>query len=185
MLRAVTLTILLGLLAAPAAAQYTLFPRLGVSAAPDRYVSEIAVADDATFEVHVLVLGPDDNTPLAQGFQSFTWAMLEACCGGAAELVDVDLAGPWQHEGSCLGGMVSSSDQCPTEGSYRLATLTLRMATNVPGDYYLLCGPINLAYDCAGAGVVMTDMPVLIHYSSSVPVERSTLGAVKSGFRRP
>jgi hypothetical protein len=183
MLRTTALILLLGLAAAPASAQYTEFPRLGVSAAPDRYVSEISVADDATFEVHVLVLGPDDDTPLDAGFQSFTWAMLEACCGGAAILVDVDLAGPWEHVGSCLGGMVSSSDQCPMEGSFRLATLTLQMATHIPGDYWLLCGPINLAYDCAGTGIVMTDMPVLVHYANNVPVERSTLSSVKSSFR--
>lgn len=183
MLRVATFTLLLGLLAAPAAAQFTEFPRVGVSAAPDRYVGEITVADDATFEVHVLFLGPDDDTPLAGGFRSVTWALLEACCGGAAELVDVELHGPWQHEGSCIGGMLSYSDQCLTETSYHLATLTLRMATDVPGDYFLLCGPINLAYDCAGVGVVMTDMPVLVHYSTNVPVERSSLGSVKSSFR--
>jgi hypothetical protein len=183
MLRGTVLAVLLGLLAVPAAAQYTQFPRLGVSAAPDRYVPEIVVANDETFEVHVLVLGPDDDTPLTQGFQSFSWALLEACCGGAADLVGVDLAGPWQHEGSCLGGMLSHSDQCPSGGWYRLATLTLRMATDVPGDYFLLCGPINLAYDCAGDGVVMTDMSLLIHYTNDTPVERTTLGAVKSTFR--
>lgn len=183
MLRAATFTLLLGLLAAPASAQFTQFPRLGVSAAPDRYVGEIAVLDDATFEVHVLVLGPDDDTPLDRGYLSFTWALLEACCGGAAELVDVQLAGPWTHEGSCIGGMESYTDSCLTAGSYRLATLTLRMATDVPGDYWLLCGPINLAYDCAGEGVVVTDLPLLVRYANEVPVERATLGSIKSSYR--
>jgi len=177
------LTILLGLFATPAMAQFTLFPRLGVSAAPDHYVPEITVANDETFVVHVLVLGPDDDTPLTHGFQSFRWALIEACCGGAAVLVDVELAGPWQHDGSALGGMLSFSDQCPTQPWHRLATLTLRMTTSNPGDYFLLCGPIDLAYDCAGAGVVMTDLPLLVHYTNNVPLARSTLGAVKSAFR--
>jgi hypothetical protein len=56
------------------------------------------------------------------------------------------------------------------------------MSTDVSGDYGLLCGPIDLAYDCAGAGVVMTDLPLVIHFSGSVAAERSTLGAVKSSF---
>jgi hypothetical protein len=183
MLRTATFTLLLGVLAAPATAQFTDLPRLGVSAAPDRYVGEITVQDDATFEVHVLVLGPDDDTPLDLGFLSFTWALLEACCGGAAELVDVALADPWIHEGSCIGGMESYSEQCITAGSYRLATLTLRMATSVSGNYWLLCGPINLAYDCAGEGVLMTDLPLLVRYANNVPVERATMGSVKSSFR--
>lgn len=184
MLRTATFSLLLGLLAVPAMAQFTEFPRLGVSAERDRYVGEITVVDDATFEVHVLVVGPDDDTPLDRGFQSFTWALLESCCGGAATLVDVELAGaPWQHEGSTIGGMESYSEQCLTEESHYLATLTLRMDTDISGDYWLLCGPINVAYDCAGASVVMTDLPLLVRYGNNVPAERSTLGSVKSSFR--
>jgi hypothetical protein len=184
MLRTATFTLLLGLLAVPAMAQFTEFPRLGVSAAPDRYVGEIAVDGDETFEVHVLVVGPDDDTPLDVGFQSFTWALLESCCGGAAELVDVELAGsPWQHEGTTIGGMESYREQCVIEETVYLATLTLQMVTDVPGDYWLLCGPTNVAYDCAGAGVVMTDLPILVRYANEVPVQRSTLGSLKSSFR--
>lgn len=182
MLRAASIAVVLMLLAGSAAAQFTTFPRIGASAAPDRYVGEIAVAADETFQVHVLVLGPDDETPLTRGFRSFAWAILEACCGGAAEVVDVDFGGPWQHEGDCIGGMVSTNDACPGDGWYRLTTLTMRMLDDRPGEYYLMCGPIGLAYDCAGAGVVMTDLPLVIHYAGGVATESTTLGAVKSSF---
>jgi hypothetical protein len=175
MLRAAVFASVFCLLALPASA----LPRLGVSAAPDRYVSEISVPQGETFQVHVLV----DATPLQQGFQSFNWAILQACCGGAATVLSVESADGWQNEGTCLGGMLSTWDDCAAQASYRLATLTMRMVTPESGDYFLMCGPIGLGYDCAGAGVLMTDLPLVIHYAGSVPAERSTLGSVKCRFR--
>jgi len=179
---AVTLAIL-GL-AAPAAAQYVVFPRLGLSAAPDRYEPNIEVHGDDPFDLWVLVLPPEGEAMLGNEYGSFHWAVLEACCGGAARIVAQDYSPLYQHEGDILFGIVSSAQECGSGDVIELCRLTLQMTVDLSGQYFIIAGPLSLAYTCNLDGVVMTDMMVYVTYvADTTPVEPSSWSEVKSLFR--
>lgn len=170
-----------------ALAQYPSFPRLGLSTAPDRYELDIAVHGDETFELHVLVLPPDGETLHEHQYRSFQWAVLEACCGGAAVILDEEYNPACQSEGDTLGGMVTEFDECVGGDVIHLATLTLQMAIDVPGVYWIIAGPLGLATACSEFGeytVLMTDMLVNVHYTTDVtPAEGTSWTGVKNLFR--
>ncbi|MEZ4387942.1 MAG: hypothetical protein R3D98_10290 [Candidatus Krumholzibacteriia bacterium] len=171
------------LLSLPASAQYLTFPRIGVSAAPDRYVSEIDVHGDATFELYVVALPPEDQSAFAQEFGEFQWAVLEACCGGAAAIVAEDFNPACEHVGSPYGGVVTTSEVCMSGEAVWLCTLTLQMVVDQPGRYYVVAGPLALAQTCGGEGVVMTDLLVDVNYTTDVtPVETLSLSRIKALF---
>jgi hypothetical protein len=176
------------LLALPAAAQIVTFPRLGASAAADHHDPEITVDGDEVFELHVLVLPPEGETTLGHDFREFEWVLLEPCCGGAAVVLEIDYNPAFSHEGTLLGGMVSTlqeGEACATGEVIRLATLQVQMdPETLPGLYYILAGPFGLAYDCAGEPVVMTDMQLAVQYDDDLtPVGRTSLSEVKTLFR--
>lgn len=177
---------LAAVVAAPASAQYLTFPRLGVSAAPDHYEPEIQVDGDQEFQLYVLVLAPQDETPLTTSFSSFNWAVLQSCCGYDTELVDESYEDGFTHTGTALGGVVCDADGCRGGDYVRLATLTFRMITNYPGDYFMMCGPVTYQQACDGSNVVFTDLNVVIHYTvdGQTPVENQSWGAVKALFAR-
>jgi hypothetical protein len=172
------------LIALPAAAQVT-FPRLGLSAAPDHYDPDIEVEGDETFQLHILVLGDTDGEPLEQDYGLFHWAVLEACCGGAAVIIDEEYNPACEHDGAPLSGVVTTAEECMGGDVVRLCTLTLQMTVDEPGIYYIIAGPLSLSQTCDQQGVVMTDMLVDIHYTpaNSTPTEQSTWSEVKSLFR--
>jgi hypothetical protein len=173
------------LVASAASAQYVTFPRLGLSGAPDRYEPWVQVHGDETFEVYVIVLPAEGNTVLEHEYATFNWAVLEACCGGAAEIVSEDYNPACVHEGSAYGGVITTLDDCTGGEVIHLSTLTLQMAEDVPaGSYYVVGGPLGLAYDCAGESVLMTDMTVNVEYTSDItPVQGSSWSGVKDLFR--
>ncbi len=181
-IRLATLVVLLVALAVPAMAQIV-FPRIGVSAAPDRYEPEIAVHGDETFDLHVVALPPEGQAEFDQEFGMFQWAVLEACCGGAAVIVAENYNPDCEHVGTPYSGVVTTSEECMSGSVVRLCTLTLQMVGQEPGRYFVAAGPLELSLTCAGDGVVMTDLMVSVDYTSDItPNEASSLSEVKALF---
>jgi len=173
------------LLVASASAQFVTFPRIGLSAAPDHYDPDITVRGDETFELYVLALAAENGEPLPHDFSSFHWAVLEACCGGAAVIVDSQFNDECEHEGDILVGMVTTAADCMGGDYVQICKFTLQMATDVSGLYYILAGPMSEATTCDGEEVVMTDMVVDIafHADEQTPVENQSLTSVKALFQ--
>lgn len=172
------------LAAAPAAAQYLTFPRVGVSAAEDAYVTELNVEGDELFELHVVLLPREDQSALQEDYGMVHWGVLEACCGGAAQVVDAVYNPALEHEGGVYSGVYSTGEECMDGEAVWLATLILRMTENQPsGRYYVIAGPMSVAQTCGGDDVVLTDLIAHVNYTNDVtPVERSSLSAVKALF---
>ncbi len=179
----VPVCVLIVLLAAPAAAQYVTFPRLGLSAAPDRYEPNIAVAGRDTFELHVLVLPRQEQTVHEHSFTSFHWAVLDACCGGAAVILDEDYNPACRNDGDIFGGFVTTFEECVTGEVVHLATLRMQMAIDIPGVYWIIAGPISQALTCDAQPVVMTDLTVYVDYTTDItPVTAASWSGVKALF---
>ena len=170
--------------AVAASAQFVTFPRVGLSAAPDRYEPTLAVEGQDPFDVYVIAVPAEGEAVFGHGFTSFEWAVLEACCGGAAEVVTETYNPACQHEGGIYAGVTTTLDACTGGEVILLATLTLQMTVDQSGSYYVIGGPTGLASDCDGGGVLMTDLILYVDYNAtSTPVEGSTLSRVKDLFR--
>ena len=183
--RGALLTCLIGaVLVTTASAQYVTFPRVGLSGAPDHYEPWVSVHGQVPFEVYMIVLPAEGNTLMEHEYRSFNWAVLEACCGGAASIVSEDYNPACQHDGTAYGGVVTTVEECVSGEVLLLCTLTLQMDTDVPGNYFVIGGPLGLAYDCAGEGVLMTDMLLQVEFTNDItPVESSTWSDVKDLFQ--
>jgi len=183
--RTALLVALIAVLSAlPAAAQFIAFPRLGVSAAPDYYEPSIDVTGDETFEIYVIALPPEDATAFEHVYSQFSWWLLEACCGGAAQLVSQSFEPGFEHEGAVYTGVTSSAVDCVDGSVALLCTLTLEMTGEDTGQYYILAAPSEQALTCEGDPVVITDMLVAVNYDSGeLPVESTTLSEIKRLFR--
>ncbi len=178
-----TVAVLFTALLASTTARAITFPRIGLSAASDHLVNSIDVSGDEEFQLYVLVLPPEDATLLPASYTRFSWAVLQACCDGAVEIVDEQYDAICHHTGSALGGVDSTSDTCLGGDYLHLATLTFRFLTDQTGLYYLIAGPLNYAQDCEGQNVVFTDMTVEVHYAGgSTPVAPTSWGSVKALF---
>jgi hypothetical protein len=170
--------------AGAASAQFVTFPRVGLSAAPDHYEPSLAVEGQDPFDVYVIAVPEESEPVFGHGFTSFEWAVLEACCGGAAEVVGETFNPVCQHEGGIYAGVTTTLDACTGGEAILLATLTLQMTVDQSGSYYIIGGPTGLAIDCDGGGVLMTDLILYVDYTAvSTPVEGSTLSRVKDLFR--
>jgi len=175
-------------IALPAAAQYVTFPRLGATASLDHHDGFIEIHGDEVFELHILVMPPEGEPTLGHDYQQFEWVLLEPCCGGSATVLDIDYNPALTHEGTLLSGITSTlqdGQECLTGEMIHLATLTLQMdGQTLRGTYFILAGPFGLASDCAGEGVLMTDMQLAVDYFPDItPVEGSTFSDVKRIFR--
>jgi len=171
------------LAAAPARAQYE-FPRIGLSAASDRYVTAMEVEVGVPFEIYACVFGHLPGQPLQQPLQQVAWVVHQACCGAVLDLVDVQYNPEFTHAGeSPLSGMVSSVAGCVDAEGIWLATLTVRLLAPGPGEYLWAAGPYSLPVDCDGANPVFMDMPVNITVPGGTPGEDSAWGAVKARYR--
>jgi len=181
--RILLLTFAASLLTTSAMAQFIAFPRIGVSASPTEQVSEIDVHGSETFELYVIALPPENEPVFQHDYGVFQWVLLEACCGGSAELVDETFNPACEHEGGIYSGVISSAEECMDGSVAWLCTLTLRMATDDPGRYYVIAAPAAQAVTCAGEDVVMTDMLVNVNYTTdTTPAEATSLSAVKGLF---
>ncbi len=171
-------------LAAPAAAQYVVFPRVGLSGAPDHYEPVVEVHGQDPFDIYVIVLPPEGQALMQNEYASFNWAVLEACCGGAANIVSEVYNPACEHVGSAYGGVTTTVDECVSGAALLLCTLTVQMDTDIPGTYWVVGGPLGLSYDCVGEGVLMTDMIINVIYTNdTTPVEASTWSDVKELFQ--
>lgn len=171
------------LAATPASAQYE-FPRIGLSASPDRYVTAMEAEIGEPFDIYACVFGHVPGEPLQQPLQQVAWVVHQACCGAVLDLLDVQYNPEFVHEGqSPLAGMVSSVEGCvDTEGIW-LATLTVRLLAPGPGDYLWAAGPYTAPVDCDGTHPIFMDMPVNITIPGGTPAEDSAWGAVKARYR--
>jgi hypothetical protein len=183
--RTVRLAALAGLLlaAGSASAQYD-FPRIGLSAAPDRYVDAMEAEIGEEFTMYACVFAHAPGEPLQQPLQSVAWVIHQACCGAYLDLVDVVYNPEFVHVGqSPLSGVVSSAETCVDREGIWLATLTVRLDAPGPGDYLWAAGPYAGAADCDGGTPVFMDMPVNITVPGSTPVVSSSWGTLKARYR--
>ncbi len=123
------------------------FPRVGLSPRPDHYEPYLDVHGQVPFEVYMIVLPAEGNTLMEHEYRSFNWAVLEACCGGAASIVGESYNPACQHDGTAYGGVVTTVEECVSGEVLLLCTLTLQMVIDEPGSYYVIAGPLALAYD--------------------------------------
>lgn len=171
------------LLTASASAQLIYFPRIGVSASPTEYVPTVEVHGDETFELYVIALPPENEPVFQHDYGTFSWLLLEACCGGAADLLSEEYNPACTHDGGVYTGVVSSNEECMDGEVAWLCTLTLQMNEDTPGTYYVVAAPNAQAVTCGGEDVTMTDMLVTVNYTVSVtPNEATSLSEVKSLF---
>ncbi|MBD3222774.1 hypothetical protein GF314_16205 [bacterium] len=181
--RTVLIAALALLVASAASAQFIQFPRIGVSAAPDRYEPSIDVHGDEIFEMYIVALPPDGEPLLQHDYGTFHWWLLEACCGGAAELIDQEFNPELEHEGSVYAGVITSSEECMDGEAVLLCTLRLQMVVDEPGQYFVMGGPMALSQTCDGEDVVMTDLVTSVNYiNDATPVEQTSLTEVKALF---
>jgi len=183
--RAATIGVLAGALlaAASASAQYD-FPRIGLSAAPDRYVDAMEAGIGEEFTIYACVFAHVPGEPLQLPLRSVAWVIHQACCGASLDVVDVQYNPDLLHEGrSPLSGMVSSVEGCLDQDGIWLATLTVRLNAPGPGDYLWAAGPYAAAVDCDGGNPFFMDMPVNITVPASTPSANSSWGTLKAGYR--
>ena len=176
-------TLIVAVSAASASAQYVMFPRIGVSASPDHYQPILELVGEDTFELYVVALPAEDQTTLQQDYGRFHWAVLEACCGGAAAVIETWYNPVYEHEGDPYLGVYSSSEECMNGSIVHLATLSLRMLIDIPGQYYVIGGPLAVARTCEQEDVVLTDLIAYINYQPTVtPTDQTSLSDVKAMF---
>ncbi|MBE0566941.1 MAG: hypothetical protein IH621_13355 [Krumholzibacteria bacterium] len=173
----------LALAAVPAAAQWD-FPRIGLSAAPDRYVDALTAEVGEEFTLYACVFAHEPDQPLQQQLSLIPWVVHQACCGAWMDVISVELNPALEHVGaSPLSGMVSSAAACLDQEGIMLAALTVRLDAPGPGDYIWAAGPYALVEDCEGGHPVFMDMPVTITVPGTTPTEASRWGALKALYR--
>ena len=174
----------LALGAGAASAQFVTFPRVGLSAAPDRYEPTLAVEGQDPFDVYVIAVPAEGEAVFGHGFTSFEWAVLEACCGGAAEVVTETYNPACQHEGGIYAGVTTTLDACTGGEAILLATLTVSMDAPEPGEYLAAAGPFAPAFDCEGNNPLFMDMPMTITVNGEpTPTLGSTWDSLKAIYR--
>ena len=170
------------LLAVPARAQEE-FPRIGLSASPTTYVDRITVDLDSTFTLYAMVFGHEDGAPIGE-VSALPWVIHQVCCGAVLDLQDMELNPALTHDGHPLAGMVSSSDACIDDQSIWLATMTVRVATEIPGDYLWAAGPYGPIEDCEGENPFFMSAPVTITFEGEpTPTTDHSWGEVKALYR--
>jgi hypothetical protein len=179
----VALVALLLLVAGAARAQEE-FPRIGLSASRDVYLDHITVDMGATFTLYAMAFGHTPGQPLGETVLSLPWVIHQVCCGAVLDLQDMELNPDLIHDGHPLAGMVTSSEQCLDQDSIWLATLTVRVAAELPGDYLWAAGPYGPVENCEGTNPFFMAMPVTITFEGEpTPTTDHAWGAIKSLYR--
>jgi len=178
------LAALLLLCAGPVSAQDR-FPRIGLSAAADSWIDSLTVDLGDTFTIYACVFGHDPGEPLAQPLHDVAWVIHQACCGASLNVAAVDLNPDLVHTGqSPLSGIVSTAPDCIDQDGIRLATLTVELRAEGPGQYLLAAGPYAWAHDCEGGEPVFMDMPVTVTATGAItPDEPGNWSALKAQYR--
>ena len=171
--------------AAAAGAQTPQFPRIGLSTSPDYHSEFISVAMDEPFDLHMLLLPPENGDPLFD-VSMVRWAVFQVCCGGVASVEAVNYTTELEHEGHPFDGVTSVANDCITDEIVHLATITFTLHADNPGVYLMVAGPTDWAQECGGENVVLMDMVVLVDLydpDDQTPVEQKSWGSVKATYR--
>jgi len=187
MSRSLVLAFLLGLLSfgvATAEAQY-IFPRIGLSASPDEYNDELTTHIDDSFVLYVCVFGPNPGEPIDQDIAELNWVIHQVCCGASLDIEEIRYEEDiFEHYGSPMSGVTSSSEVCVNEEKLLLATVVARVDVEQPGDYLWAAGVYSPALDCDQENAIFMDMPVMIHVEGdATPNENHSWGALKATYR--
>jgi hypothetical protein len=159
------------------------YSRLGLSAAPDAFVSELTIQPGETFVLYVIAVGPQYG-PLPFDVAEANWAVYAACCGLQAEIVDVQYADGMTHTGQPLGGVKSELPVCYEGDVIMLAAVTFRFLRDTPSTYLMAAGASGPLYDCSGEIHLLMDLAVDVTVAGSLtPDGRQSWGSVKAGYR--
>jgi hypothetical protein len=159
------------------------YSRLGLSAAPDAFVSELTIQPGETFVLFVIAVGPQYG-PLPFDVAEANWAIYATCCGQQAEIVDIQYADGMTHTGHPLGGVKSEMPICYEGDVISLAAITFRFFRDTPSTYIMAAGASGPLYDCAGEIHLLMDLAVDVTVAGSLtPVPKLSWGSLKAGYR--
>ena len=163
------------------------FPRLGLSAAPDRYESIIETEAGSPFTLYIIATGSDDREKLPFDLKSVDWVVYSACCGDSPVLItEIVLPQNTTAEGNPYFGMrTTAAADCIAEPTVLLATLVFDWIPATRASFPLAAGAIVPAVDCEGDEHVLAglNVQVLVKGGSLVPNGDPTWGRLKSYFR--
>jgi len=163
------------------------FPRLGLSAAPDRYESIIETEAGSPFTLYIIATGSDDLEQLPFDLKTVDWVVYSACCGDSPVLItETVYPGNTTAEGNPYFGMrTTAAADCIDGATVLLATLTFDWIPATRASFPLAAGAIVPAVDCEGAEHVLAglNVQVLVKGGSLVPNDDPTWGRLKSYFR--
>ena len=172
------------LLSAAASAQsFESYSRLGLSASPDAYVSQLTIQPGEHFTLHLIAVGPQYG-PLPFDVAEANWAIYATCCGQQAEIVSVAYSEGMEHAGSPLGGVKSLIPTCHDGPVVALAAITFNFFLTRPSTYLMAAGASGPLYDCTGEQHLLLDLAVDVTVAGSTVADDATSwGAVKSLYR--
>ena len=157
--------------------------RLGLSAAPDGYVAEIAPTIGQPFTLYVILTGLEEQEALSFPLQTVSWVIHTECCGdspvGVTELVYGDgvtaVGDPYEEVETTVAG-------CPDGAAVVLATLTFDWLLEGESEFLLSAGSLTGALDCDGGAHLLRTLPVMVRGRDATPTEQRSWGAVKRHF---
>ena len=159
-------------------------PRIGLSVDKDTYVDQITVLHDTEFTLYAMVFGVADGVPLNQPLIQIPWVIHQVCCGAVLEIMALEFNPALEHTGFPLAGTVSIAPTCLETDSIWLATLTVRLSSNVAGDFEWAAGPFGPVLDCSAESQFMSGLAVTVTMDeNATPNETSAWGEIKSMYR--
>jgi hypothetical protein len=157
--------------------------RLGLSAAPDGYVAEIAPTIGQPFTLYVILTGLEEQEVLSFPLRTVSWVIHTQCCGdspvGVTELVYGDgvtaVGDPYEEVETTVAG-------CPDGAAVVLATLTFDWLLEGESEFLLSAGSLTGALDCDGGAHLLRTLPVMVRGRDATPTEHRSWGALKRHF---
>jgi hypothetical protein len=166
---------------APSSAQViTEYPHLGLSAAPDSYVSYKEIQPGEPFTLYMIMIGPYAQ-PLPFDFVQTRWAVYAVCCGATADITGVRYPDNIQHEGEPIGGVSSVVENCLDADVITLAEIDFLLLLNSPGAYLMAAGAIGPTLDCQGSTHLLMDLAVEVLVP--VPNRTRSWGEIKALYK--
>ncbi|MFH1845921.1 MAG: hypothetical protein ABIF77_22280 [bacterium] len=160
-----------------------IFPRLGLSAAPDEYVSSLEIDAEESFTLYIILSGPNHGA-IQFEFSTVSWLLHVACCADIARILDVEYPAGMQHEGNPLAGVNCTLPACQTGDVLLLATVTFQLYRPVGGFYFMSAGIAEALYDCAEEFQIVTEGSVTVMASTSqTPAGNPTWGQLKLMYK--
>jgi len=167
------------------AAQWEPTARLGLSAAPDRHVDQIATPVGEPFTLYVILAGLPD-APLAFGLQSVGWVVHTVCCGDSpVGVVDLVHADGLQVTGDPYEEVVSEATDCLQGETVLLATVTFDWLLEGQEQFLLSAGSLTGALACDGGAHLLQTLVVEVLGADPSATEPMTWSAVRAPFAGP